>query len=93
MNFKYKYETAAGRGTIVYVIGMFLSLTTYGTSTYCIQQTPASISNTPPSESVPGGGKPLAHTRTRTETATELTVLESLSLGHTVLPNPPKLSP
>jgi len=86
--YTYKYDSTAGAGAVVYVIGVFLSLTIQRTTTYCTQQTPASTPITPLSEGEPRGGRPLADTRTRTETAMGLTVLEPPFLNHTVLPKP-----
>ena len=92
LNFKYKYESSAGHGVNVYVIGMFLSLMIERISVNRIQQTLVSSSSTPPSKDVPRGGRPLARTRTRTEMGTELTVLEPLFLALTVLLKPPTSS-
>jgi len=92
LTFTYKYDSTAGGGADVYIIGMFLPLVIQPTNHYRIQQTLVSTSNILPSRDVPSGGRPLADTRTRMEMVTGLTVLEPLFLGHTVWPKPPKSS-
>jgi len=56
LNFEYKYDSTAGSGATVYVIGVFLRLTIQRAPAYRTQQTPVSSPITPPSKDVPHGG-------------------------------------
>ena len=89
-NFRYKYENTVG--ATVYVIGIFLSITIQRTSVYRIQQTLVYTLITLILKGAPHGGRPLVHTKTGMEVATELTVSGLLFRSITASPKPPMSS-
>lgn len=89
LDFEYKYDSTAGSGATIYVIGASLTFAIWHASAYRGRQTLASSSTTPRLADGLHGGRPLVDTPTKMATAMALTVLEPLFLNHSVLQSRP----